>query len=158
MPLLDLDDVLAVIAAKSDPLSRADLRRHRQEWVRVFGRRWIEAHGGRFTNQGFDWHVFSRRVSSYVAGEDAIIRVRACVEHDRQLLVWPEEFGVGSVIEAKAGLGIEEFRKVAGLGRDLYISPPNLAWTFVTTHEGVSSLEIGPFFADASWQQDGEEM
>ncbi|WP_164021808.1 hypothetical protein [Pyxidicoccus trucidator] len=106
-----------------------------QAWRRAYAGA-LHAATGKWTRGEFDWHVFSFHRAPAYSGARALEAYRA--ERPEVLIVIPHS-------EALPAVRLHPSRLPEFPGTDLYIFPPDCAWTLAFTHEDASGL--GPFFS-----------
>jgi hypothetical protein len=120
-------------------LSLQETAAFRDSWRRVYARPLKRAHGVWHRGK-YDWHVFSFDDTFALSLNDA--RSAYLVQPQTELVVIPND---------KKGTGVKTaVTKPPDLDghADIYISPPNLSWTMVYTHE---DGWFGPYFSRAEW-------
>lgn len=124
---------------KCRDLSLEETAAFRDAWRRVYARPLKRAHGVWHRGR-YDWHVFSYGDTFALALNDA--REAYLVQPRSELIILPND-------KKYAGLrtAIVQVPPLDGES-DIYISPPNMAWTMVYTHE---DGWCGPYFSRAEW-------
>jgi len=123
-------------------IARQEKQQLQQQWRAVFAFS-LNAQPGRRTPDRRDWHVFSSKQSVCRNGTTALnLYVRAK----------PADFFIIPEVEELPGLRCTSMAlpDLSSLRLDLYVFPPDFAWTMVFTHE---SPWRGPYFSRREWQK-----
>ncbi|MFO0568940.1 MAG: DUF4275 family protein [Polyangiaceae bacterium] len=110
----------------------------RDSWRRVYARPLKRTHGVWHRGK-YDWHIFSQRDTYALEREEA--RAAYHAQLCNELLVIPND-------KHRAGYRVVTHEPVVPDEEDVYIFPPDLAWTMVFTHE---DGWLGPYFSKATW-------
>lgn len=119
-----------------------------QAWREVYAVG-LHAATGRWTKDGFEWHVFSFQHARARNGTQALADYEA--QPSQSVVVCPENRKLPAV--RLEGNRLPAF---AGLGGDILIAPLDFAWSMAFTHE--ETLDLGPYFARREWVVVGREM
>lgn len=125
----------------AEPLGEGARRYWLEKWRRFYAAR-LHAATRRWKLDGFEWHVFSFAHAPALNGEPALEAYLA--EHPAEFVVCPESDRFPAY--RLRGATLPDLRP---LGADVYVAPPDLAWTLAFTHE--ESLGLGPYFCRREW-------
>ncbi len=106
-----------------------------QAWREAYARA-LHTLTGKWSRDGFDWHVFSFEHTPASSGTRALEAYRA--ERPEVLIVIPQ-FKKFPAVRLHVQV-LPEFPRT-----DVYVFPENLSWTLAFTHEQSSGL--GPYFS-----------
>jgi hypothetical protein len=123
-------------------VGRQEKQQLQQQWRAAFAFN-LKMYAGRRQSSDRDWHVFSTNQATYRDGTTAVNFYLRTKVHD--IFIVPED-------DALPGLRCtgDTPPDLSPLGLDLYVSPPDFAWTMVFTHE---QPWHGPYFARREWQK-----
>lgn len=131
----DYHRVLASAGGRVEPIEETARRTLLRAWRRVFATK-LHAATGRWKHGPFEWHVFSFGHADTLCGDEAVAAYQS--ECPEVVVVCPESDRLEAV--RLHGGRLPTFR-----GDDVYVWPPDLAWTMAFTHE--ESLGLGPYFS-----------
>jgi hypothetical protein len=126
---------------RGEPLTRKQRGDLMQRWREIYACR-LHASTGKWKHGQFEWHVFSFKHTRALSGGRALEAYR----HERpgRLFVIPEAQDLAAY--ELAAQQLPTFTAVYG---DVYIWPPDLAWTMAFTHE--ENDGVGPYFSRREW-------
>jgi hypothetical protein len=135
------DDALDAAGGKSELIPIRKRHQFLQEWRHVYA---VGLHSatGKWTYLGFDWHVFSYNHARALAREKALFAYRALSAPPR-LIICPHDERLPAI--EIVGASMPDFYNS---GLDIYVWPPDLAWTMAFTHE---DGWLGPYFSQREW-------
>jgi hypothetical protein len=143
----EYERILAACGGAQTPLAADQREAWLQAWREVYAVG-LYAATGRWTKDGFEWHVFSFQHARAHNGARALAAYEA--EPSQGVVVCPESRKLPAV--RLEGNRLPAF---AGLGGDVLISPLDCAWTMAFTHE--ETLDLGPYFSRREWIVTGRD-
>ncbi|MCY1015537.1 DUF4275 family protein [Pyxidicoccus sp. MSG2] len=141
MSTADYIEVLSRCGGSFQELPRRERWRLMQAWRDVYAAS-LHAQTGAWKRGELDWHVFSFGHAHALRGSKA--QHAYALEPPGALLVIPESEALPAV--RLEGEGLPDFSL---LRQDLYVWPPDLAWTMAFTHELPGGN--GPYFSRREW-------
>lgn len=124
-----------IVASRLSKTKKLILQR---AWRKIFAMSTFEK-TGKWRYRGHDWHSFSYEFHTHIDGGKAIkaySRTKAFVFY-----IVPED----EPLHAYECRG-RKLPDLSSLNQDIYVFPPDLAWTMVFTHE---QPEMGPYYAES---------
>jgi hypothetical protein len=123
-------------------IARREKQQLQQQWRATFAFR-LNTQPGRRTSDHRDWHVFSSKQSVCRNGTTALDLYTHSKSAD--FFIIPEVKDLPGLRCTSGALP-----DLSSLKLDLYVSPPDFAWTMVFTYE---QPWHGPYFARREWQK-----
>ena len=123
-------------------ISRQEKQQLQLQWRAVFAFT-LNVQRARRTSSSRDWHIFSTKQA--VCREHAMAQTLYQRIKSADFFIIPEAEELPGLRCTAAALP-----DLSALALDLYVFPPDLAWTMVFTHEPAWH---GPYFAQREWQK-----
>lgn len=123
-----------------------------QSWREIYSRKLFEK-TGEWICRGFDWHVFSMELSTFVEKQDAIEMYSAIGRGTYILLSDIKSYGAYEITDQHLPTVEQLYGQSAEKGgmSEVYLIEKTLAWTFIITHE--EDMGCGPYFSRSRWQK-----
>jgi hypothetical protein len=137
----ELEQELDRCGERGEPLTRKRRGDLLQQWRQVFAAP-LYKKTGKWKHGQFEWHVFSFKYTRALNGGRAEEAYRQ--ERPGRLIVIPEDVAFPAY-----ELTVRQVPNFSALCSDVYVWPPDHAWTMAFTHE--ESDGVGPYFSRREW-------
>jgi hypothetical protein len=138
----DLIDIAKRAGARVEQIDRKNAWALMQAWRETYCAPVHEVTGKWVHNEGHGWHTFSNGFFRCLNGQKAILAYAQ--QRFEDVLAIPEDdhtIAIRYVSQSPVDF--------SGLQLDVYVGPPDFAWTIVFPH---GSPDQGPYFSQADWR------
>ncbi|PTY02336.1 hypothetical protein DB346_09505 [Verrucomicrobia bacterium LW23] len=143
----------AIIEANPTPLYTVESHSEIVEkWQQVFARK-LHAATGEWRHCNFDWHVFCAGYAQALEHQAAVDAYDARRPKAKGYIFSHHDLKKPLCCLARrlpSAAGIEETLTRFSHMADIYVVAHDFSWTYVLTHESYSSMNLGPYFCEAS--------